>query len=266
MEEIGMDRMRDPVETTSAVGRAGGGGIGKPAGLALMAGVVLTFVGSIFMPGNLLIDRADPTDYRETMQVLGDSAVLAQWMTFITLISLVAMSLGILGLYPLAKRQGGLSGRLLQCGIIVSILEWSVLIIASGMRHFSIHLLQRAELGDYGSLTVADFAEGALAVHTSAAAVTLTFMALFPLATLLLGLGLTARFGSMDVYKTASVLMVLGGLLGVVNFIVALNAPDVGLDLLLYVNNSALYILGICLFIIGLGMYQGKRELSLEAV
>ena len=259
-----MDRMDGSVETRSALGRTAGG-VGRPAGLALMVGVVLIFVGSMFMPGNFLVDRTDPTDYRETVRVLGDSAVLAQWMTFITLISLVVLSLGIMGLYPLAARQTGLSGWLLRFGIMVCILEWSVLIIASGMRHFSIHLLQRAELGDQGSLTVADFAEGALAVHTTAAAVTLTFMALFPLATLLLGLGLAARFESMDIYKIASYLMVLGGLLGVVNFVIALNAPDVGLDLLLYVNNTVLFILGGCLFIIGWGMYRGERELSMGA-
>ena len=45
-------------------------------------------------------------------------------------------------------------------------IEWSVLIIASGMRHFVIHLMQRSGLPDDGSLSAADFEAAPLAVHT----------------------------------------------------------------------------------------------------
>lgn len=233
----------------------------RHAGLALMLGVVLAFVGSMFMPGNFLIDTADPVDYASTVEAWAGNAVLAQWMTFITLIAMMLMVFGVLGLYPLASSQEGLAGRLLQFGIIASIIEWSILVIAQGMRHFSIHLLQRDALGHSN----ADFASGALEVYVVTIGVTMTFLALFPIATLLTGLGLSARFGSMDIYKIASYLLVLGGIIGMVNFIVALNAPDVGLDLLLYVNSIVLWVGGVCLFIIGLGMYRGRSELSTDA-
>ncbi len=235
----------------------------KHAGLSLMAGIILSFVGALFMPGNL-INTVNPTDYHEAVQAMGDPAILAQWMTFISLVGTLFMVFGALGLYPLATSQGGLAGRLLQFGIIASVIEWSVLIIATGMRHFAIHLLQRAELGDFGSMTAGDFADGALVVHIAMIGITLTFMALFPLATLLTGIGLAGRFGSMDIYKIASYLLVLGGIVGLVNFIVAINAPEVGLDLLLYVNSVVLYIGGICLFIIGFGMYKGRSELTAD--
>lgn len=232
----------------------------RHAGLSLMLGVLLVFVGSLFMPGNFLIDRADPIDYTTAVDAWANNAILAQWMTFITLIAMILMVFGVMGLYPLASSQGGLAGRLLQFGIVASIIEWSVLLIAQGMRHFSIHLLQRDELGHSGL----DFATGALEVHVVTIAITMTFLALFPVATLLTGLGLAGRFGSMDVYKIASYLLVIGGIVGLINFIVALNSPEVGLDLLLYVNSFVLYVGGVCLFIIGLGMYKGRSELTAD--
>ena len=232
----------------------------RHGGLALMLGVVLAFIGSTFMPGSFLIDRADPFDYVSTVDAWSNNTILAQWMTFITLISMMLMVFGVLGLYPLASSQGGLAGRLLQFGIVASIIEWSVLVVTQGMRHFSIHLLQREELGHSGL----DFATGALEVHVVTIAVTMMFLAVFPIATLLTGLGLAARFGSMDVYKIASYLLVIGGIIGLVNFIIALNSPELGLDLLLFVNSAVLYIGGICLFIIGLGMYKGRSELTAD--
>ena len=82
----------------------------RHAGLALMLGVVLAFVGSLFMPGNFLIDMADPIDYTSTVNAWAGNAILAQWMTFIILISMMLMVFGALGLYPLASSQGG-AGR-----------------------------------------------------------------------------------------------------------------------------------------------------------
>ena len=219
----------------------GGVIVTKHAGLSLMLGVILAFIGSAFMPGNFLIDSVDPIDYLATVDAWAGNAILAQWMTFIVLVAMMLMVFGVLGLYPLAASQGGRGGMLLQFGIIASIIEWSVLVIAQGMRHFSIHLLQRDELGHAGL----DFAAAALDVHVVTIAVTMMFLALFPIATLLTGLGLVSRFASMDVYKIASYVLVVGGIVGLVNFIIALNAPDVGLDLLLYVNSLVLWAGGI---------------------
>ena len=185
-------------------------------------------------------------------------------MTFITLVSLLLLSFGLLGLYPAASRQGGLGGRLLQFGIIVSLIEWSPLIIASGMRHFVIHLMQRSDLPADGSRSAADFEAAALAVHTDLTAVTLTFFALFPLATIMVCIGLSKRFDAMDVYKLTSYVLAIGGVIGLVIYLTAMNAPDLGIQTLLWINSVVLYIQSIGLFIIGYGMYKGRREFSEE--
>ena len=235
------------------------------AGLALIVGVVLALASPMFMPGYAFINPVDQTDFAAARDALGDSAVLAQWMTFLTLISLLLMSAGFLALYPLASRQDGLGGRLLQLGIIATLVEWSTLIIATGMRHFEIHLMQRSGLAADGSQMAAEFKAAALAVHIDTTAVTLAFVALAPLASSMFGLGLSRRFASMDLFKVASYLLVAGGLVGLANFLFAMSAPDAGIQSLLLVNTIVLYIQGICLIIVGYGMYRGRDELAEES-
>ena len=236
----------------------------RNAGLILMVGVILAFVAPLFIPGYTFINPVDQTDFPAAVDALGDMPILAQWMNFIALISLLLMSFGLLGLYPLASQQAGLGGKLLQFGIIATLIEWSILIIVTGMRHFEIHLMQRSNL-EVGGGMAADFEAAALAVHISMTAITMAFVALAPLASGMVGLGLTKRFASMDLYKVASYLLVAGGLVGLANFLFALNSPELGIQSLLLVNTLVLYIQGVCLIIIGYGMYQGRKELAEES-
>ena len=235
----------------------------KCAGIALIAGVVLAFVAPIFMPGYALIDPVDQTDFAAARDALGGSAVLAHWVNFVSVLSLLLMIFGFLGLYPLASQQGGLWGKILQFGIIASIVEWGILIIAAGMRHFVIHLMQRSEMAD-GPLTPAEFEAGALAVHTDMIAITLAFIALYPIASITVGLGLANRFGSTDIYKVAAYVMAAAGVVGLVNFLFAMSAPDLGVQTLLLINNLALYVAGITFIVVGYGMFRGRKELAEE--
>ena len=237
----------------------------KHSGLALMVGVILAFVAPLFTPGYVLIDSVDQTDFPLAVEAFADSPVLAQWMTFFALIAALLMSFGLLGLFPLASRQPGLWGRILQFGIIATIIEWSIIIIVSGMRHFEIHLLQRSNMGADGSMSVVDLKAAALATHIEILAVTMAFLALAPIASSLVGLGLSKRFDSMNLSKFACYLLVVGGLAGLVNFLFALNSPDIGIESLLLINTLILYIQGFCLILIGYGMFTGRKELSEES-
>ena len=237
----------------------------RHAGLVLMAGVVLAFVAPLFMPGYSLINPVDQIDFVAAVNALGDSPILAQWMTFFTLISLLLMSFGLMALYPLASQQAGLGGKILQFGIIATLIEWSILIIATGMRHFEIHLLQRSTLDLGGALSSADFVDAALAVHMDVTAVTLAFAALAPVASGMVGLGLSKRFASLDLFKAASYVLVAGALVGLANFLFAISSPELGIRSLLLVSIAVLYIQGVCLIIIGYGMYQGRKELAEES-
>ena len=89
-------------------------------------------------------------------------------------------------------------------------------------------------------------------------------MALYPLASIAVGLGLSSRFASFDLYKGAAYVMAAAGLLGLLNFLLLMSVPEVGLENLLVINNIALYIGGICFIILGYGMYRGRAELAEE--
>ena len=95
-------------------------------------------------------------------------------------------------------------------------------------------------------------------------AVTLTFFALFSLATIKVGIGLSKQFDAMDVYKLTSYVVAIGGIIGLVIYLTAMNAPDLGIQTLLWINSAILCIQSIGLFIIGYGMYKGRREFSEE--
>ena len=68
----------------------------------------------------------------------------------------------------------------------------------------------------------------------------------------------------MSPYKILCYILPVSGLVGLINFLVAMSTPDTGIDALLFVNTIVLYIQGICLIAIGYGMYQGREELATE--
>ena len=79
-----------------------------------------------------------------------------------------------------------------------------------------------------------------------------------------LGYGLSTRFGSMNIYKGASYVMAATGLVGLVIFLLAMNAPELGVQTLFGINSVFLYIASIALFIIGYGMYKERKEFAEE--
>ncbi len=235
------------------------------AGFALMAGIIVAIIVPLFMPGYSLINRVDQTDFPLALDAFRDAAVLAQWMTFLTFIATLTMTFGLLSLLPLANRQGGLGGKILQFGIIATVIEWAIILIATGMRHFEIHLLQRSTLPMEGTMSPADFYSAALAVHIDITAVNLAFVAMAPLASSLVGIGLAKRFPSMNIYKFVSYLLPAGGLVGLANFLFAISSPDLGIQSLLFINTAILNIQGLCLIIIGYGMYKQRPGLAQES-
>ena len=72
----------------------------------------------------------------------------------------------------------------------------------------------------------------------------------------MVGIGLSKRFDAMDVYKLTSYVLAIGGIIGLVIYLTAMNAPDLGIQTLLWINSVVLYIQSIGLFIIGYGMYE----------
>ena len=237
----------------------------KYAGAALSVGVVLSILSGLLSPGNVLINPVDQTDFHEALRVIGEMPNLAHVMVFLGVIAMVLISFGAFCLFPLASRQGGLSGTLLQFGIILSIIEWSILIVGLSMRHFVAHLMQRASNAVAGSEDQIFFQESALIIHADLTAVFLGFVTIFPFASMLMGIGLASRIQSMNAFKIAAYLLILCGALGLITYFATMLAPGDEPAVYLAVFNLVLSIGSIGLFIIGIGMYRGVEGLTEES-
>lgn len=231
----------------------------KLAGIALAVGIVLSVTSSLLFPGGMLINPVDQTDFPEAIRVIGETPTLAHVTIFLSIVAMMLISVGAFGLFPIAARQGGLSGTLLQFGIILSIIEWSIIIIGLGMRHFVTHLMQRA-----ANTSDEAFAEAALVVHTDLTGLLLGFIAIFPFASMLMGIGVAGLIQSMNAFKVAAYLLILSGALGLITYLVAMFTPGDEPVVYLTIFNTLLLIGSIGLFVIGIGMYQGREGLSEE--
>ena len=237
----------------------------KYAGIAMMVGIALSIVASLLYPGNAVVYRVDQTDFPAALEVIGDAPTLTHTTIFLSILAMLLISFGAYGLFPLATRLGGLAGTLLKFGIIISIIEWSIVIIGLGMRHFVTHLMQRATDAAAGSENQILLEETALAVHTTLTAVFLGFITIYPFATMLFGYGVGKLIQTMNAFKiAANASSGVGRGRVAITYLAAMFVP--GDDPLVYlmIFNILLFIGSICLFVIGLGMYRGSEGLSEE--
>ena len=233
----------------------------RPAGIALMAGVVVAFFPSLLTPGGWLISPVDQTNYAETLEVLSRYPSLAHVTAMAAAISMLLYGYGLLGLLGLRTVPGSKLSSLLQYGVITSLFGWGIFLIAMGKRHMTVHLIQRSMGEAENSELQRVLFDAALNGYADMAGLILAFLSIYPFASMMVGVGLAPRFGSMNVYKIASIGLFVVGAAGFINFVVAQHFPAIALDLLLGVNNSLLSIGALCLFVVGLGMYRQRREL-----
>ncbi|MYD93528.1 MAG: hypothetical protein F4Y02_07520 [Chloroflexi bacterium] len=232
--------------------------------MSLIVGVILTVVSSLFHPGIALINPVEQTDFPAAVGAMGDAPVLAHLMTLLNVLGMLLMCFGVLALFPLATRQGGLGGTFLRFGIFVSIVEWCSIVVGLGMRHYVAHLAQRAADAPAGSELQASLQQSALLVHTSMSAVLVVFVTLFPFASFFLGAGLISRFQDLNANKIASYGLALFGLGGLGIFMIIMFAGIEDPVGLLLVNNIFLFLGSICLLTLGIGMYKGQPGLAEE--
>ena len=235
----------------------------RAAGMAFMSGVILTNISSLFYPGGFLIDYADQSDFFAAVAALQNNANLGHAVTTLTIIGTLLMMGGLIRLYSLPSGEWALSRPLLRFGIIVTMIEWSFVILGLGKRHLLIHLLQRAETSTSPEMAM-EFEVLALSGYVDMIGAFFTFLVVFPFASALVGIGLASRFVAMDIYKIASYALILVGIVGFVIIMMSMHITSLELTTLLLFNNLNLMVGAVALFIIGLGMYRGRSELQSE--
>ena len=227
----------------------------KRGGLALIVGTILVIIASFLQPG-LLIDPVDQVDFPEAIRAMADAASLAHFVTMLTIIGMLLYIYAALTLLRLPQQHGAL-----RLGIFLSMFGWSLAIVGMGMRHLTVHLMQR---GMGAGAEQAAFESLALNVYVAMGGVLLTVIAIYPIASFFTGLGLASRFGSMNIFKLASYALVAVGVLASINFLVFQHASDVDPIQLLMVNVALQWVGSLGLFIIAVGMYRGQSELTSE--
>ena len=235
----------------------------RHAGLALAVGVVLAMFGSLIFPGGPIVDRVDQTDFAAAIGALAGNPGLGHFTTLVVIVGMVLHGYGLLGLFGLARGGEGFQGPGLRFGIILSLFGWGVFALSMAKRLMVIHLTQRADLAD--SAAAREFFDAAaLTSHMEMSGLILGAIALLPIASALTGLGLASRFDGMDALKLACLGLVAVGVLGLINFIIALFVPESNVETLLIINNVLWSIGSLCLLILGIGMYRGRSELMPE--
>ena len=233
----------------------------KGTGLALMAGVVLTIVAGLFFPGGPFVSPVDQTDFAAAIVPLGEQAVLGHVMTMLLILGMLFYAYGFVALYRLGNGERSLGSTALRLGVVTSLFGWGIFVLGLAQRHMVIYLMQRSLDSAESAEAQAQLAQFALDVQIDIAGLLMGFLWLYPVASALTGIGLAGRFSGLNAFKLASYVLVIIGVGAIINFLIALLAPGLDTVTLLLVNNVFQMIGALALFVIGLGLYQGRREL-----
>ena len=195
---------------------------------------------------------------------MADAPTLAHTMIFLSILGMLLIVFAfVAGIYPLTAQGTSVANTLLRFGIILSVIEWSIVIVGQGMRHIVVHLAQRASSA--GAEDQLLFTEIAGEVYASMIAVFMSFIPLFPIATILVGIGLVARISTMNLPKVASYGLVVMGIAGFITYILAMFAPSDEPTTYLTVFNTLLFFGTFCFLVLGYSMWKGDEGLTEES-
>ena len=224
------------------------------AGWSLIAAVVIGFVASLFTPGGILIDPADASSFGEAAGVLGDNAELAQWVTFLFVISVVLYWFGLHSLHR-AFSGGSLMDRVSRFALNVFLVGYAFLIVELSLRHVLTHVLAHGVGG-----TAAEEQAMATTLFAVAAGIHIAFLYVTSIGSTIFGWGLARRCAGMSIFKLASLGLALTGLLSFVALMIAEHVPAIDLHGVAVASNFVLFFGSLCILVVGLGIMQGRQE------
>ena len=240
----------------------------RSAGLALMAGVILSIPVFVFHPGGFFIAPVDLNDFPATIVVLADYASLTHVLTMVMMLSLFLESYGFFALVRIPSRPGSLSGLSLRFGVTAMLFSYGALALELGTRHMVVHTITHGVTGASGAAPAETLTMPlpalALAMYTAGVALHMTFLVVSALASFFLGLGLAAHFATLNIYRIAGYGMALVGLAGLVNVVIIQHFHDVDFAFLAIITSLTLLVGTAWLFITGLGLYKGISEFEVH--
>lgn len=237
----------------------------KSAGLALMAGVVLSIPAFLFHPGGIFISPVDLNDFPATIAVLTDHASLTHVITMVMVLSLFLESYGFFALTRIRSRTGSLSGYALRFGVVGMLFSYGALALELGTRHMVVHITIHGVTGEAGVAPALALPDLALTIYVAGVAMHVTFLFVSALAAMLLGLGLAAHFATLNIYRIAGYGMALVGVAGLVNVVLVQHFHGVDFATVAIITNLVLLVGTAWLFIIGVGLYKGISEFEVPS-
>ena len=123
----------------------------KTAGIALIAGVILTLFASLLYPGGVLIDSVDQTNFHGAIAAMSDNANITHAMTLLFILAILMEAYGLLALVRLVGRQGSLADTALRFGLGGIAFSWGLFIVELGSRHMVVHITQHGVGAGTGS-------------------------------------------------------------------------------------------------------------------
>ena len=226
-----------------------------------MAGVVLTFIASIFSPGGLIIDSVDQSDFAAALETFATSDSLTHVTGILIMLSIVLMAFGLAALLRLPHKNG-LADFALRFGVGITLFAWGIYIIEMGMRHMAVHIVTHGVGAGMDAMARADLA---LAVLSAMVGVHFGFIALGAVSSFLVGLAVAVRFHEFNIFVIAGYAYAAKGVAEVINLTLIQHLHDVDFGVLASVSNGLLFLGGVWLFIIGYGIFRGRRELTPES-
>ena len=224
------------------------------AGWSLIVAVVIGFVGSLFTPGGLLIDPVDASNFREAAGVLGDNAELAQFMTFLFVVSVVLYWFGLHSLHR-AFTGGSLMDLVSRFALNVFLLGYAFLVVELSLRHILTHVLAHGVGGN-----TAEEQAMATTLFAAAAGIHIAFLYVTSIGSTIFGYGLARRCAGMSIFKLATLGLALTGLLSFIVLMIAEHVPAIDLHGVAVASNIVLFFGSLCILVIGVGIMQGRQE------
>ena len=225
-----------------------------------MIGVILVSLATLFVPGGILSDNVDQSDFPDAVKVLADNATASHATTLLIIVGILLYAYGVLPLFAAVRNSAGEVNHSLRMGLLGIMFSWGIYIVQMGARHVVVHI----ETHGIGTSNDADIS---LAVHAVGAALYFAFLSLSSLSSILLGIGLAARTGSVartgaiNIYQLAAYGFVVVGLLLLITIAAVEHFHDLSYNLLVLISGSVLVLGALCYFVIGLGMYRGRPEI-----
>lgn len=234
----------------------------RAPGVAIVGGLAILTVALILYPGGWFVDATSSMDFQATIDAMVENDNLSHLVLFAVIISCLVISYGILSFWRLSDS----GDALLRFGVLLNLFHYGIYILTMGMRHMLVAIAQHQDNIEVDGVpaTAEQINDYLVMLQASSGGLHYGFVIVSSMSGVVLGLALARRFDSLNVYAAACWVFCLAGVAGLLNAFIGQQA-EAAPEAFVIVSNLVLFVAAIALFVIGIGVMRGQRELVAEA-